>query len=164
MLKYLDEITKGKRLDRGNLTAFTTWRRKKVGCLWELWGALQVDLDSSFARFVLCCLVFLLTSQDFLLTLGLSHMLNAHMNTLLDDASIDQFVDTDSDSRLGHVEDDTCASMVSLVGHTLVDRRIGENVDIVTHLDAHQVLRHMNRSMLSVLLGEHVARTRPNSE
>jgi hypothetical protein len=54
--------------------------------------------------------------------------------------------------------------VVSLVGHTLVDGRIGENVHIVTHLDVHQVLGEVDRSMLAMFLREHVARTRPNSK
>jgi hypothetical protein len=41
---------------------------------------------------------------------------------------------------------------------------VGKDVDIITDLDLHQVLRQMNGTMLTVLLGEHMARTRPESK
>ena len=91
-------------------------------------------------------------------------MLDSDMNTLFDDASVDQLVDTNSNSGLGDVEDNSGASVVSLVGHTLVDGRIGEDVYVVTDLDVHHVLTEMNGSLLPEFLGKHVARTRSGSE
>ena len=135
-LVFLDEITEWQWLDGGDDTIVS-------GCLeeicffGELWCALEVDLDARLGSFGLGGLVVLLSLQDFLLALGVSNVLNANMNTLLDDSSINQLVDTHTDGRFCNVEDDSCSSVVSLVGHTLVDRRIGENVDIVTHLYFH---------------------------
>ena len=50
--------------------------------------------------------------------------------------------------------------MVSLVRHTLVDGGIGKDIDVITDLDLHQVLRKVDWSMLPEFLGKHVARTR----
>lgn len=91
-------------------------------------------------------------------------MLDSDMNALLDDTAVDLLVDTDTDGGLGNVEDDSGTSMVSLVGHTLVDGRIGKDIDVVTNLDVHQVLAEVDGSMLPKFLGKHVARTRSNSE
>ena len=108
-------------------------------------------------------LIVLFALQDFLLALGGSHVLDTNMNALFNDSTIHQLVDTNSHSRLGHIENNSRSSVVSLVGHTLVNGRIGKNIHIVTDLDLHQVLRQVDGATLSELLGEHVARTRPNT-
>ena len=91
-------------------------------------------------------------------------MLNADMNSLFNDSSIDQLVDTDPDGCLGYVKDNTGTSVVELVWHTSVDRGVGKNVHVITHLDALQVLGHVGKTALAELLGKHVARTRSDSE
>jgi len=98
------------------------------------------------------------------LALGVTDMLDSDMNALLDDAAVDLLVDTDSDGGLGNVEDDSGASVVSLVGHTLMDGGIGKDVDVVPDVDVHQVLTEMDGTMLPMFLGKHVARTRSDSE
>jgi len=91
-------------------------------------------------------------------------VLDSDVNALLDDASVDHLVDADADGGLGNVEDDAGASVVRLVGHALVDGGIGEDVDVVTDLDVHQVLRQVDGSVLPKFLGKHVARARSYSE
>jgi len=86
------------------------------------------------------------------------------MDTLLEDTSVHHLVDTDTNGRLGHVEDDTGAAVVVLVGHTLVDGRVGKDIDVVTNLDGEEVLGEVGQSMLAEFLREHVARTRADSE
>jgi hypothetical protein len=157
----LKEITERQRLDGGNLFAVVARGSQVVSCLGKRGGALQIDLDSCLACLILGSLVRLLACQDFLLALGFSDMLDSDMNTLLDDTSIDKLVHTDSNSRLGDVKDDSGTSVVSLVGHTLVNGRIGKDVHIVANLDVHEVLRKVDRSMFPMLLSKHVARTRP---
>lgn len=98
------------------------------------------------------------------MALGLANVFDADMDTLLNDTSIDQFVDTDTNSRLRDIKDNTGSSMVSLVRHTLVDGRIGKDINVVTDLDRHQVLRKVRESMLTERLGKHSARTRSLSE
>mmetsp|Transcript_17539 Transcript_17539/g.26550 ORF Transcript_17539/g.26550 Transcript_17539/m.26550 type:complete len:92 (-) Transcript_17539:81-356(-) len=86
-------------------------------------------------------------------------MFDAYMDTLLNDTSIDELVDTYTYRGLGNVENDSGASMVMLVGHTLVDGRVGEDINVVTNLDVHQVLRKGGKSMMTELLGEHMPGT-----
>lgn len=154
----LDKIREWQGLNGGYLSTIQV-----VSSLGKLGSTLEVDLLSRFACFLLGSFIFLFASDNFLLTLGGSNVFNADMNTLFNNASIDQLVDTDTNSRLGNVENNTSSSMVKLVGHTLVNRRIGENVDIISHLDLHEVLGEMNGSMLPKLFGKHVARTRPST-
>lgn len=90
-------------------------------------------------------------------------MFDANVDALFNDAAIDQFVDSDADGRFSHVKDNAGSSVVSLVGHTLVNGRVGKNIDIVTNLDLHEVLGEVDRSVLTELFGKHVARTRPCS-
>jgi len=91
-------------------------------------------------------------------------VLDSHVDALFEDASVDHLVDTDSDGGLGDVEDDSGASVVSLVGHALVDGGIGEDVHVVSDLDVHQVLGEVDGSVLPEFLGKHVARARSGSE
>jgi len=161
-LVCLNQITERQRLNGGELGV--TRRFQKVSFLWQLGCSLQVDLDTSLGGFGLGLFVVDLALKDFLLALGVTDMFNSDMNTLFDDASIDQLVDTDSDGGLGDIEDNSGASVVSLVGHTLVDGRIGENVYVVTDLDVHHVLGQVNGALLPEFLGKHVARARSDSE
>jgi len=158
----LNQITERQRLDGGSLGI--TRGHQKVSNLGKLGCSLQVDLDSSLGGFFLCLFVVNLTLEDFFLTLGMTNMLDSDMNALFDDTSIDLLVDTDTYGCFRDIEDDSGATVVSLVGHTSVDGWIRENIDVITNLDIHQVLRKMNGSVLTVLLGKHVARTRPDSE
>ena len=91
-------------------------------------------------------------------------MLNTNMDALLKNASVDELVHTNTDGRLGHVENDTSAAVVVLVRHTLVDGRVGKDIDVVTDLDGEHVLGEVGHAMLPELLGEHVARTRTDTE
>ena len=141
-----------------------TRRFQKVSLLGKLGCSLQIDLDTGLGGFRLGLFVIDLALEDFLLALGVTDVLDSNMNTLFDDASVDQLVDTDSDSRLGDIEDDSGASVVSLVGHTLVDGWIGKDVDVVSDLDVHQVLAQVNGAVLPEFLGKHVARARSGSE
>lgn len=139
-------------------------RGKEVPILGELGGALEVDLHASLTGFGLRGLVLLLAPQDLLLALGLANVLDSDVNSLLNDPAVHELIHADPDRRLGHVEDDSRASVVALVGHALVDARVGEDVHIVAHLDVHQVLAQVDRSMLPELLGKHVARPRSDTE
>jgi len=160
---YLDKITEWKRLDGGDFTIVSS-SFEEVGYLWCLWLTFEAHLFSAGSCSLLCNLVAGLTGDDFLLTLGRTNMLDADMNALLNDTSIDWLVDTDSDGTLGYVEDNSSTSMVVLVGHTLVDGRVGEDVDVITNLDRKQVLSKARKSAFAELLGEHMTRTRANSE
>lgn len=160
----LNQITEWQGLDSCDFRSFSTWCCQEVCLLWKLWRALQADLFSRLACRLFQCLVLFLSGQNFLLALGLSHVLDTNMNTLFDNSAIDQFIDTYTHRRLGHVKDNARASVVSLEGHTLVNGWIGVNIDIVAHLDFHQVLRQWDHSVRPERFGEHVARTRSHTK
>jgi len=121
-------------------------------------------MRSSLAGFFFGGFVFLFASQDFGLAFGFAHVLNADVNALFNDASIDHFVDAHTDGALGDIENDSSASVVCLVRHTLVNGWIGKDIYVVADLDFHQVLTHVDGAMLPKFLGKHVARTRAGSE
>ena len=96
----LNKITERQWLDGGDRFSIS-WRLEEVSCFGQLGCSLQVLLISRLGSFGLDGLVFLLAPQDFLLTLGVSYVLDTDMDTLLNDSSVDELVDTDSHSRLG---------------------------------------------------------------
>lgn len=159
---YLEEVTEGQGLDGGELGSVSGL--DEISRLGEGGGALEVDLDSGLGGLGLDLLVLDNPAQDLLLALGLPDVLDADVNALLDDPAVDVLVDTDSDGGLGEVEDDSGAAVVVLVGHTLVDGGVGEDVDVVSDLDGHQVLGELNGAVLAELLGEHVPGTGAGSE
>lgn len=161
--RSLDKITEGKRLDRSDFGSLATRCLQEVRILGGLGLTLQIYLDSSLSGLLLCSLVFLSTLDNLLLALGFSYVLNTHMDTLFDDASVHQLVHAHTDGGLGDIKDNTSASVVTLVGHTFVNGGVGKDVHVISHLDVHQVLRKVNGAMLTELLGEHVARTRPDT-
>jgi len=154
----------GNGLDGGNILSVLAGGGKEVSGTGLLGAALEVDLDSSLCGLGLGSLVGNLAGKDLLLALGLADVLDADVDALLEDAAIDELVHANTDSGLGNVEDDTGAAVVVLVGHTLVDGGISEDVNVVTDLDGHHVLGEVDGSLLPEFLGKHVARTRAGSE
>ena len=153
----------GNGLDSGDLLSVLTGGGKEVSGTGLLGGTLEVDLDSSLGGLGLGSLVGNLTGEDLLLALGLADVLDANVDALLKDAAVDELVHTDTNGGLGNIEDDTGAAVVVLVGHTLVDGGISEDVNVVTDLDGHHVLGEVDGSLLPEVLGEHVAGTRAGS-
>ena len=96
--------------------------------------SLECDLGTPSLGGYLCGLVLLDASNDLLLALALVNVGDGNVDVLLDDSTIDQLLDGDTDSALVHVEDDTSATVVVLVGHTLVNGGINLDVDIVSSL------------------------------
>jgi len=90
-------------------------------------------------------------------------MLDADMNALFQNTTIDIFVHTNSNSGFGYVEDDSGSAVVELVWHTLMDGWVCEDIYVVTNFNRHKVLRKVDRSMLPVFLGKHVTGTSPDS-
>ncbi len=155
LFKCLYKVTEWKRLDGGDNTVLSGLL-EEVSSLGELGGPLQVNLDSSLAGLFLGSLVGYLTGKDLLLALGLADVLNANMDTLLKDTSIDELVHTYTNGRLGYVENNSGTSVVVLVGHTLVYGGISEDINVVTNLNVHQVLGKVDGSMLPEFFGKHV--------
>jgi hypothetical protein len=163
LLVCLDKIAEWKGLD-GSDDTIGSGSLEEVSLLGKNGGTLQINLDSSLGGIDLSGFVVDLALQDFLLALGLSDVLNTNMDTLFENSSIDKLVDTNTDGTLGDVENNSGSSVVSLVGHTLMNSRIGEDINVVTDLDGHQVLGQVDGSMLPEFLGKHVARTRSGTE
>lgn len=161
---FLNEITEGERLDGGNLLSLAAGVGEEVSSAGGGGLALEVHLDTGLGGLDLGGLVLDLAAEDLLLALGLANVLDADVDAFLEDAAVHELVHADSDGRLGDVEDDAGAAVVVLVGHALVNGGIGEDVDVVSHMDGHEVLGEMDGSLLAELLSEHVARTRAGSE
>ena len=121
-------------------------------------------LTSRLVRSLVGLIVRLAAGEEVRAAVGVLHVLDADVDALLKDAAIDELVHTDTDGGLGNVEDDTGAAVVVLVGHTLVDGGISEDVNVVTDLDGHHVLGEVDGSLLPEILGKHVARARAGSE
>lgn len=60
-------------------------------------------------------------------------MLNADMDLLGHNSSIDLFVDNHSNGSSGDVPDNSGLSMVKLVRHSLVDSTVSDDVDVISH-------------------------------
>ena len=159
----LDQVTERKRLDGGN-SSISSRSGKEVSLLRLVGVTLEVDLFSTLTSGLLGSLVGLDTGDDLLLALGRTDVLNTNMDTLLKDASVNVLVHTNTDGGLGDVENDTGTSVVVLVWHTLVNGRVGKDVNVVTDLNRKHVLGKVGHAMLPELLGKHVTRTRADSE
>lgn len=148
----------------GGDSSISSRSSKEVSLLGLVGVTLEVNLLASLTSSLLGGLVRLDTRDDLLLALGRADVLNTNMDTLLKDTSVDELVHTNTNGRLGNIENDTGASVVVLVGHTLVDGRVGEDINVVTDLHGEEVLGKVGHAMLPELLGKHVARTRAGSE
>lgn len=93
----LDEITERKRLDGGDNSVLSS-SLEEVSFLGLNWLTLEVDLYSSLLGLNLGELVGNLAGENLLLTSGLPDVLDAYVDTLLENASIDGLVDTNSNS------------------------------------------------------------------
>ena len=76
-------------------------------------------------------------------------MLNADMNSLSNDTVTDSLVDYDSDGSLSDVEDAACLAMVELVRHSQMLRRIGFDVNILSHFEVSEVFRNSDGSVVA---------------
>jgi hypothetical protein len=135
----LNQITERHWLDGGDLS-IPTRSGEEVSLPGLLGLALQVDLLPTLTGGLLRGLVALDARDDLLLTGGLANVLDAHVDALLEDASVDELIDAHAHGHLRYVEDDAGASVVVLVGHALVYGRVGEDVHVITDLHGHEVL------------------------
>jgi len=122
--------------------------------------ALQVDLDTVLSCLLdrsLLGLVRLDTVKEIVAALGVLNVLNANVDALGDDASVNDLVYDDSDRRLGDVIDDTSSAMVELVRHTLLNLGVGNDIYVVSDLVRLQVRAKSNRSVLSEVNREQIA-------
>ena len=124
-----------------------------------LWGlSLEGDpLGSVLSDGLLVGFVLLHSGLELLLAVGRSHVLDSHVHELLDDSAVDELVHSDAEGSLGDVEHDAGSALVALVGHTLVDGGVHDDVDVVTDLEGLQVDAEGKSTSLSELLREKVS-------
>ncbi len=79
-------------------------------------------------------LILLHTSDNFITALALMDVRNRNVNLLADDTTIDNLVHVKTNSALVHVEHNTGAAVVELVGHTSVDGGVDLDINIVSSL------------------------------
>merc|ERR1711871_1601184 len=124
----------------------------------EARGALGDDLDTVLLSLDLSSIVSLDAVEEFLAAAGLHHVLDADVHALGDDAASHNFVDDDTDSMRGDVENTSGAAVVELVWHTLLDSGVSLNVDVVPKTVVVEVGRHVWHTLGSERAREHVAR------
>jgi len=96
--------------------------------------SLKGDLGTPGLGLGLGGLVLLHASDDLLLALALVDVGDGNVDVLLNDSTVDELLDGNTDSALVHVEDHTGTAVVVLMGHTLVDGRVDLDVDIISSL------------------------------
>ena len=87
-------------------------------------------------------------------------MLNAEVDTLLEVSVTNNLLHNNTNGGLGDVVDNTGLTVVELVGHTLLDRTVGLDVNDVTDLVDLQVGGKGNGTMLLEVTRESVTSTR----
>mmetsp|Transcript_2408 Transcript_2408/g.3870 ORF Transcript_2408/g.3870 Transcript_2408/m.3870 type:complete len:205 (-) Transcript_2408:4-618(-) len=128
-----------------------------VGCLGLDVLALEVDLHARLTGLDLGSLVLLDASENLRTALRRLHVLQSDVNLLLHNSPVDELVHTYSHSTLGDVEDNASSAMVELVGHTLVLGRVGENIDVITHLVVDHKGGELRHRRGTKALREHIA-------
>ena len=79
-------------------------------------------------------IVLLNSSLESLSALTLSGVLDSHMNSLGNDGASHLFVDDDSDGMLVHIENLSSLSVVELVGHTLMNATVSNDINEIALL------------------------------
>jgi len=105
---------------------------------------------------VLDGVVLLHTLEEVLVTAGTADVLDAAVDTLAELSGSDDLGHLNTDGVLGDVENDTSASVVEVVGHTLVLGRINLDIDVVATLEGREIAGHASHTTRAVGLSEFV--------
>ena len=91
-------------------------------------------------------------------------MLDAHVDSLPDDAVSDSLVDDDSDSALGDVEDASGLAVVELVGHSEMLGGVGFDVDVLSDFEVGEVFGDADGTVVAEGLLVEVSGSRVETE
>jgi len=80
-------------------------------------------------------------------------VVSTDVNSLGDDSISELLVDDDTDRSGVNVEDSTSLSVIKVVGHTLLDCCINNDIDVVTDSVASEGLGDTDSTVLSEALG-----------
>merc|ERR1712139_664503 len=121
------------KVDAMRLVDWVVWDRSlgdHETSLWHLWLTLADNLDAILLGLDLGGIVLLDTVEELLTTAGGGDVLDTNVNTLGHDAATNLLVHDNTDGVWGDVEDNASATVVELVWHTLLDGRVGLDVDV----------------------------------
>ena len=82
---------------------------------------------------------------------------NADVDSLGDDSSTDTLVDDNTEGVLGDIENDASLSVVVLVGHTLLDGTVGNDINVISLSVAGKETVHGGNSVSSERCGEQIS-------
>jgi hypothetical protein len=100
---------------------------------------------------------------ELLIAAGRLHVLDAHMNPLLNDSTSDLLVDDNTYCALGDVPHLASAPVVESVRHTLVDSTVRNDVNVIANLVGGEVSGHGGKTILAERLLEKIASITPNT-
>lgn len=126
--------------------------------------SLEQNLLALFLGLLLLGGVGLDTVKELLSALGVTDVLNSDVDTLLHVSTVDDLVDDHTNSSGGNVVNDTGLAVVELVGHTLLLRRVGLDVNDVTNSVGDEEGGDVGGTVLLETPPEHVARSRSHTE
>lgn len=124
--------------------------------LGSLWLSLGGDDNSGFLGLGLLEVVLLDSLQEGESGVGVSEVLDSDVDFFLHFSLSDLLLDDDSDASGVHVEDLSGSSVVELVGHSLVDGSVDDNVNVVSLLKLFEVVANSDGSVSSESLLEFV--------
>ena len=127
-------------------------------------GSLKVSVLSLGLGLLLQGGVPLDSVQELLSALRVLDVLDSEVDSLLHVSVSDNLEDDHSNTSGGDVVDDTGLSVVALVGHTLLLSSVGLDINDISDLVDRKVRRKRDRTLLSEVPSEHVARSRSVSE
>ena len=103
------------------------------------WDTLSLKLDTNLLSFLLGQIVGLNSLNECFVASTLANMLNSNVNSLAKLVTTMNLGHLNSDSGLGHVENNTSSTVVELIRHTLVDGWIRNNINVVTLFESGQI-------------------------
>jgi hypothetical protein len=120
--------------------------------------ALDVNSLSGGLSLSFLLIVFTDTHSESLTATRHTDVLDAHVNTLGDDAVSNALVHDNTDGVLGHVEDSASLSVVEFVGHTSLDGTISNDIDVISIAVRDKVLAEGRNAVLSESFAEKISR------